>query len=118
MATVEADANLYLGMQRPDQSIGGFYKTFTSQVDTINANRVRAGSHKGVYNKNMMTLRDRDLVTTDLLAAMSPAEKLALENRLQKEAMESSCKDYLACLSLLLADEERFKPVTTELNNN
>ena len=49
---------------------------------------------------------------------MSPAEKLALENRLQKEAMESSCEEYLACLLLLLADKERFKPVTTDLNNN
>ena len=35
-----------------------------------------------------------------------------------KKATESSCKEYLACLFLLLADEERFKPVTTKLNNN
>ena len=30
----------------------------------------------------------------------------------------SSCKEYLACLFLLRADEERFKPGTTELSNN
>ena len=49
---------------------------------------------------------------------MISAEKLALENRLQKEAMERSCEEYLACFFLLLADEERHKPVTAELSNN
>ena len=49
---------------------------------------------------------------------MIPTEKTALENRLQKEVMESSCKEYLACLFLLLADEEGFNPVATELSNN
>ena len=38
MATVEADADLYLGTQRPDQSTGEFYKTFNTQVETINTN--------------------------------------------------------------------------------
>ena len=51
-------------------------------VDTINANRGRAGSHNGVYNRRMIALWDRDLVTADSLAAMIPAKKLALENRL------------------------------------
>ena len=32
--------------------------------------------------------------------------------------MESSCKEYLVCLFLLLVDKERFEPVLTELNNN
>ena len=32
--------------------------------------------------------------------------------------MESICEEFLACLFLLLADEERFNPVTTELSNN
>ena len=82
MATVEADADLYLGMQRPDQSKGDFYKTFTAQVDTINANGGSAGFHNGVYNRHVMALWDRDLVTADSLAAMIPAKKLALENRL------------------------------------
>ena len=66
----------------------------------------------------MLALWYRYHVTADSLAAMIPAEKLALENRLQKEAMDSSCKDYLACLFLLLADKESFKPVTTDLSNN
>ena len=66
-ATVEADADLYLGMQRPDQRTDEFYKTFTAQVDTIKANRGSPGFHNGVYNKHMLALWDRDLVTTDLL---------------------------------------------------
>ena len=118
MATVEADTDLYLSMQRPDQSTDDFYKTFTAQGDTINANGGSAGFHNGVYKKHMMDLWDRDLVTAKLLVAMSPAKKLALDNCLQKEATESSCEDCLVCLFLLLADEERFKTVTTKLNNN
>ena len=59
-----------------------------------------------------------DLVTSDSLAAIIPAEKSSLENRLQKEATESSCEEYLACLSLILEDKERFKPITTDLKNN
>ena len=84
MATVEADAGLYLGTHQPDQSEDNFYKKFTAQVDTIKANRGSAGLHKVVYKKHMMALRDRDLDTAELLAAMIPAEKLALENRLKK----------------------------------
>ena len=38
MVTVEANADLYLGMQRPDQSTDEFYKTFTAHVETINVN--------------------------------------------------------------------------------
>ena len=86
MATVEADADLYLGTQRLDQSTDKFYKMFTAQVDTINANGGSAGFHNGVYNKHMLALWDRDLFTADSLAAMIPAEKTALEKRLQKEA--------------------------------
>ena len=104
MATMDADADLYLGIQRPYQSIDNLYETFTVQVDTINSNRFSPGFHNGVYNKHMMELWDRDLVTADSLAAMRSANKLALENCLQKEAMESSCEEYLLCLLLLLAD--------------
>ena len=43
---------------------------------------------------------------------------MALDNRLKKGAMDSSCEEYLTCLFLLLAEKERFKPVTTELNKN
>ena len=88
------------------------------QVDTINANGDSEGFHNGVYNKHMMDLWDRDLVTADLLAATIPAEKLALDNCLQKEMIESSCEEYLVCLFLLLEDKETFKTVMTEMRNN
>ena len=78
MATLEADTDLYLGMQRPDQSMDEFYKTFTAKLDTINANGGSEGLHSGVYNKHMLALWDRDLVTANSLAAMSPSEKTAL----------------------------------------
>ena len=84
METVEADADLYLGTQRPDQIKNDFYKTFTAQVHTINVNGGSSGFQNGVYNKHMLALWDRDLVTAESLATMSPTEKSALENCLQK----------------------------------
>ena len=90
MATVEADADLYLGTQRPYQITDEFYKTFTAQVDTINVNGGSAGFHSGVYNKHMLVLWDRDLVTADSLKAMIPAEKTALENCLRAAARSTS----------------------------
>ena len=48
MATVEADTDLYIDTQRPDQSTEELYKTFNVQVDTINTNRGSAGFHNGV----------------------------------------------------------------------
>ena len=56
MATREANADLYIGMQRPDQVTDEFYKTLTAQMDMINANRGIAGLYNGVYNKHMLAL--------------------------------------------------------------
>ena len=83
MATMEADTDFYLGTQRPDQITNDFYKTFTAQVDTINANEGSAGFHIRVYNKKMMALWDKELFTANSLAAMRSAKKLALENHFQ-----------------------------------
>ena len=47
MVTVLADLDLYIEAQRPDQITDEFYKTFTAQVDTINANGGSAGFHNG-----------------------------------------------------------------------
>ena len=38
--------------------------------------------------------------------------------RIEEEASESACADYLACLFLLLADDEQFKTLKKMLNNN
>ena len=38
--------------------------------------------------------------------------------RIEEEASESVCAEYLACLFLLLADDERFKTLKKTLNNN
>ena len=45
----------------------------------INVNIGSAGFHNGVYNKHMLSLWDRDLVTNDSLVATRPSEKTALE---------------------------------------
>ena len=57
MATVEANTDLYLGTQRPDHSTDKFYKTFTAQLDTINASRWSARFQNSVYNKHILPSR-------------------------------------------------------------
>ena len=99
MATMEADTDLYLGTQRLDQSMDEFYKTFTAHVDTIDSNVGIAGFHNGVYNKHMLALWDRDLVTANSLGAMSPAEKTALEFFLQKEVTGAAARSTLRASS-------------------
>ena len=37
--------------------------------------------------------------------------------RIEEEASESACAEYLACLFLLLADDKRFKTLKKMLNN-
>ena len=50
MATVEADFDLYLCAQG-SVTTDEYYKTFTSTVDTINANGGNAGLHPSVFKK-------------------------------------------------------------------
>ena len=38
--------------------------------------------------------------------------------RIEEEASESACAEYLACLLLLLANDEQFKTLKKTLNNN
>ena len=52
------------------------------------------------------------------IAALTPTEREALEKKSEKPAQESATAEYLACLFLLLANDDRFKPLKREMNNN
>ena len=121
MALVQADFDLYICSQEKNQSIEDYYKVFTSTMDTINANGGEAGLHPAVYTRHLIVLVEKDLVSSNTVGGveeLTDAAKEALEKKFEKPARESATAEYLACLFLLLSDDERFKPLKREMNNN
>ena len=118
MATVEADFDLYLcaqGRKMTDE----YYKIFTSTVDTINANGGNAGLHPSVFKKYFEPLKERGVKETGMeLVKLSEAELKKINEEATTNAKEAAQGEYLACLFLLLADDERYGPLKTQLDNN
>ena len=118
MATVEADFDLYSCAQGK-QSTDEFYKVFQSTVDTINANGGRAGLHPAVFKRHFPICKEQELLKTGkALSALTPDEVDELEEKSTEAAKEAATSEYLACLFLLLSDDERFGPLKNELDNN
>ena len=119
MATVQDNFNLYICLQNGNQSTDDFYKVFTSTVDTINANGGQAGLHPSVYQRHLELIIAKDLVKSNTdVATLDDAAKNTLKKKHEKPARESAAGEYLACLFLLLADDNRFGPLKTQLENN
>ena len=112
MATVQANFDLYTCSQNGNQSTDDFYKVFTSTVDTINANGGQAGLHPAVYQRHLELIIAKDLLKSNIeVASLDDAAKDALKKKFEKPARESSAGEYLACLFLLLADDNMFGPL-------
>ena len=118
MATVEADFDLFSCSQEKNQPTDDYYKVFASCVDTINANGGQAGLHLAVYQRHLKMLIATELVKTNTdFTFLDDAAKVALKTKFEEPARETSCSEYLACLFLLLADNDRFEPLKQEINN-
>ena len=110
MATVEADFDLYSCAQHGSQSTDAYYKVFTPTVETINANGDQAGLNPAVYQRHLKLVIAKDLVKQGLrsdVTQLTDAEKVTLEKKSEKPARERSSAEYLACLFLFLADDNR-----------
>ena len=121
MVSVQANFDLYICSQEKNQSTEDYYKVFTSTVDTNNANGREAGLHPAVYKRHLIVTIAKECVSRNAVGgieALNDAEKEALEKKSEKPAQESATAEYLACLFLLLADDDRFKPLKREMNNN
>ena len=113
MATVEADFDLYSCAQGR-ATTDKYYKMFTSTVDTINANGGNAGLHPSVFKKYFQPLKDRAVEGTGKdLAELTAAEIDTIKTEATTAAKEAVQGEYLACLFLLLADDERYGPLKT-----
>ena len=84
-------------------------------MDTINANGGQAGLHPSVYQRLLEIIIAKDLGNSNIdVASLDDAAKNALKKKHEKPARESSAGEYLACLFLLLADDNRFGPLETQ----
>ena len=115
MATVEEDFELFSGYQKNNKLTDAYYKVFTSTVDAINANGGMAGWHPKLFKIH----REATMAMQEMAIAQMDGPAAAEERiRIEEEASESACAEYLACLFLLLADDEQFKTLRKTLNNN
>ena len=114
MTVVESDVELFTIVQETGQSLDDYYKVFRAQVDTIDAHGGNAGHHPVVFQLHVAAILKKQGKTHDDYNAMSPADKAAI----QTEAMKSGKEAYLACLFLLMADDDRYGGVKDTLNDN
>ena len=63
---------------------------------------------------HLAALLKKKNVTKEVYDAMEEVDK----NPLQSEAMKSTKEVYLACLFILMADDERYRGVKTEVGDN
>ena len=85
----------------------------------INANGGNAGLHPSVFKKYFQPLKDKAVAKTEKdLAALTVTELETIETEATTSAKEAEQREYLACLFLLLVDDERYSPLKTQLDNN
>ena len=114
MTTVESDVELFTIVQEPGQDLDDYYKVFKAQVDTIDAHGGNAGYHPVVYMLHLAALLKIKEISNDEYQEM----KKELQKPLEDKSMKSSKQAYLACLFLLMADEERYGGVKATLDDN
>ena len=117
MATVKADFDLYSCAQRR-RTTDEYYKIFTSTMDTINANGDRAGLHPVVFKRHCGPMKDKEVLKTGkTLVELMEGEVTVVDAVATEAAKEAATGEYLVCLFLLLADDDRFGLLKTELDN-
>ena len=88
-----------------------YYKIFATTVDTINIISSNAGMHPSVFKKYFKPLKERGVKELWMeLAELTPAELKTIKEEATLNAKEAAQGEYLACLFLLLADNERCAP--------
>jgi hypothetical protein len=117
MTIVESDVELFTIVQESGQSLDDYYKIYKAQVDTIDAHGGNAGHHPVVYHLHLANLLTSRGITKEEYNAMT-GEQTADKMAIQSEAMKTSKEAYLACLFLLMADEERYGGVKATLDDN
>ena len=102
------------GIDKEVYNLGEYYTVVKAQFDTIDAHGGNAGYHPVVYVLHLTALLDKKGITKEVYNGMEETEKEII----QSEAMKSTKEAYLACLFILMVDEERYGGVKTALGDN
>ena len=117
MTIVESNIELFTITQEPGQTLDDYYKVVKTQVDMIDAHDGNAGNHSFVYQLHLAALLKEKVKPNDdyiYMLARDPKGRAAI----QTAALKSSKGAYLACLFLLIADEERYGAINATLDDN
>ena len=107
MARVEHDLRLYMCFQKPNMSNVDYYKTFKAIRAVVDVHGGRAGFHEGIYKERLREIRkEKGLSTGD-----------AATDEMREKAMTSACDEYLGCLFVRNAYDERYRDLKRTLDN-
>ena len=112
MTIVESDVELFTTVQAPDQDLNDYYKVFKAQVDTIDTHGGNAGYHLVIYELHLAALLKTKEKSRDKYQAMG-ADDWAV---IQVEVAKSSKQAYLACLFLLMTNNDLYSAVKATLD--
>ena len=115
MTLVESNVELYTIFHGSGESLDEYYKVFKAQVDTIEAHGGNAGYHPVVYVLHLAAFLDKKGIAKEVYGGMEETEKKVIQSKAVKSAKGEA---YLACLFILMADEERYGGVKTALGDN
>jgi len=85
-----------------------YHKLFTAQVETVEAHGGKPWHHPALIKEWVAKLKTKYADE----AISNPATKAV------NDAPEHAKKEFLACLFLLMSDDDRYKPLKTRLHNN
>ena len=86
---------------------------FKAQVDVINAHRDNTRYHPVVFTLHLTALLKKKELAREAYDAMGEDSRKAI----QSEAMKTAKEAYLACLFILMADDERYGGVKMALGS-
>ena len=112
MDIMECVVEMNTTAQMSNESTEDYYNIFEAHRNTVNAHKVCAGYHPGMYKKalaNMMLKKGK--ATQDL------AEDLSLKTKIREAPATKSTEEFLACLFILLANNSRCKGLKEDLAN-
>ena len=110
MYLVTGDLYLYTTFTNIEDDTDEFYGTYNAMADTINVHGGSSGYHPQLYTDHLTLLCvERELDPTTI-------SKYELE-KVQKDAKNSACEEYLSCLFILVANSGRSQGLKRALDN-
>ena len=96
--------------QEANWSSNKYYKLFTAQIETVEAHGGKPWHHPALIKEWVTTLETK--------YAEEDGSASQFVEKAKKNAPEQAKKEFLACLFLLMSDDDRYKSLKDRLHNN